>query len=412
MSSSRPPETLEQQWYARGLAQSLLTRARALGIPDGQLERLLFWNPTRERMEEEVDWADKLQNGRMRFRQLTMADDTAFRELWANAPESIGEWDVTVERGPDAFAQFELQERPVLNGLFDGATMVACVSFSLRRTVIGQQDVVVRYGQAMRVHKDHRGQQYAHWVRSLPWAIGLGRPTHLQYDFIRSGNMTMEGWNRKFMPTVDTVPVRDGEVPGIPVTVLQYPGRPLAGGRGSVRQARVTDLERCVALINRTHEGRDLFRPYTVPSLMDRLDAGLADGLRPRARPPYSLEDFYVLEQGGQIAACAGLWDRGRDLRERWRRRGTTDERVVAVTAVLDHGFSEGRADGLALLIEHLIGITHELGRDYLVAPLETLAEVAVLLQPHKPVPETRYLQWRAETPAINPPPFLDLIYW
>jgi hypothetical protein len=348
----------------------------------------------------------------MRFRQLTIADDAAFRQLWANSPETIGEWDVIVERGEDAFAQFELQERPVLNGLFDGATMVACVSFSIRRTLVGDQSIVVHYGQAMRVDKAHRGRQYAHWVRSLPWAIGVGRATHLQYDYIRSGNMTMESWNKKFMRKVETVPVREDNVPGLPVTVLEYPAKLGGASANGIRPARVDDLERCAALINRTHAGRDLFRPYTLPSLMDRLDAGLAEGLEGRWRRPYSLDDFFVLEREGNIEACAGLWDRGRDVWERWRHRANGDERVIAVTALLDFGFDRGSPDALAMLIEHLIGVTHDLGRDYLVAPLESLPEVAKLLESRAPVAETRYLQWRAEHPALTPPPYVDLVYW
>ncbi len=412
VQSKSPGAMLEEQWQALGLSQGLLARARRLGIADGQLARLLAWNATQERIEEEIDWADRLQNGPMRFRQLTVADDAAFRELWANAPEAIGDWDVTVERGNNAFAQFELQERPVLNGLFDGGTMVACVSFSIRRTVVGGQDIIVHYGQAMRVHHDHRGHRYAHWVRSLPWAIGIGRSTHLQYDYIRSGNMTMESWNRKFMPKVDAVPVRADEVPGVPVTVLQYPARPQGGRRRGVRPARIEDLEASVRLINRTHQGRDLFRPYTLSSLMDRLDAGLTGGLRSPVRRPYALDDFHVKERDGEIVACAGLWDRGRDLRERWRHRATGDGRVITVAALLDYGFAEGQADELAALVEHFIGMTHGLGHDYLVAPLETLPDVAARLAGHDPVAETRFLQWRAETPALTAPAYLDLIYW
>lgn len=404
-------ETLEQRWEARNLPASLLARARSLGISDGQLARLLAQDVQQERVEEEIEWTDRLRNGSMRFRQLTIADDAAFRQLWANSPEAIGEWDVTVERGEDAFAQFELQERPVLNGLFDGATMVACVSFAIRRTLVGGQSIVVHYGQAMRVDQAHRGHQYAHWVRSLPWAIGVGRATHLQYDYIRSGNMTMESWNRKFMRKVETVPLRDDNVPGLPVTVLEYPAKPEASSQG-VRLARVSDLERCVALVNRTHAGRDLFRPYTVPSLTDRLDAGLAEGLEGRWRRAYSLDNFYVLERDGNIEACAGLWDRGRDVWERWRHRTAGDERLIAVTALLDYGFEAGSPGALAALIEHLIGVTHDLGRDYLVAPLESLPEVAELLGSRAPVAETRYLQWRAERPALTPPPYVDLVYW
>jgi len=405
-------DVLAQEWGAAGLAPNLLQRARTLGISASYLSRMLAWNPRPERFEEEVEWADRLLNGSMIFRQLTPADDEAFRELWASSPETIGEWDMTVERGSNAFAQFELQERPVLNGLFDGTTLVACVSFSIRRTVVGGQEIIVHYGQAMRVHNDHRGRQYAHWVRSLPWAVGLGRATHLQYDYIRGGNMTMEGWNRKFMPSVASVPVREGDVPGIPVTVLQYAAVPSNAPISGVRAARADDLERCVSLINRTHERRDLFRPYTLPSLMDRLDAGLSGSFRSPWQPAYSMKDFYVLATGGEVLACAGLWDRGRDAWERWRHRDTGEERVLSAAALLDFGFAEGHERDLAALIEHLVGVTHGLGRTYLVAPLETLPEVAAFLESREPVRETRYLQWRADQPLLTPPPYLDLCYW
>lgn len=407
-----PGEMLGREWDARGLSRDLLGRARALGIAHSYLSRMLAWGASNDRIVEEVEWTDRLQNGTMRFRQLTVADDAAFRELWARAPEAIGDWDVTVERGGNAFAQFELQERPVLNGLFDGPVMVACVSFAIRRTIVAGREIIVHYGQAMRVHNDHRGHRYAHWVRSLPWAVGIQRPTHLQYDYIRSGNMAMESWNRKFMPKVDSVPVRSEEVPGVPVTVLLYPARAAGRSPSGIRPAALGDLEACVTLINRTHEGRDLFRPYTPSSLMERLDAGLTPGLRSPARRPYALSDVYVLERRGEVVACAGLWDRGRDLHERWRHRTTGEERIVAVTALVDYGFAAGQPDALAALIRHLIGVTHELRRDYLVAPLETLPEVAAELASREPIPETRYLQWRAETPAITPPTYLDLVYW
>jgi len=403
---------VDRAWRERGWPPAVLARARELSMSDTLVERLLFWNVPLDRIEDEIRWAGQLANGTIRFRQLTVADNDEFCALWANSPEEIGEWDVTAERGPNGFAQFELQERPVLNGLFDGGVIVACVSFSLRHTLVGGERIWVRYGQAMRVHKDHRRHGYAHWVRSLPWAVGINHSTQIQYDYIRSRNMTMEQWNRKYMPKVDSVPVREDDVPGIPVTVLQYPARPATTGSRAIRPARYDDIEPCVRLINRTHSGRDLFRPYTPEFLVDRLDAGFQDAGPRGWKPSYSLANLYVVERGGAIVACAGLWDRGRDLRERWRHRETPEERVISVAALLDIGFAEGREHELVALIEKLISVTHSLGRDYLAAPLETLPGVEALLTRNRPVRETRYLQWRGETPSITPPAYLDLVYW
>jgi hypothetical protein len=288
--------------------------------------------------------------------------------------------------------------------------MVACVSFSLRPTLVGGQRIWVRFGQAMRVHRDHRRHGYAHWVRSLPWAIGLARPTLVQYDFIRGRNLAMEAWNRKRMPDVQSVPRREGDVPGIPVTVTQFVAAPTPPSP-RVRPATAADLERCAELVNRTHAGRDLFRPYTAASLYDRLDPTTLDAPA-WAIPPYSLDHFYVLEDAGEVVACAGLWDRGRDQREHWRHRETGTERLVAVTALLDAGHAGGREDALAELVEHLVGVTHALGRNYLVAALETHPRVAEALAHLASEPETRYLVWRADTPALTAPPHLDLVYW
>ncbi len=225
--------------------------------------------------------------------------------------------------------------------------------------------------------------------------------------------MTMERWNRKNMPELDTVPKRDDDVPGIPTTVLQYAARSSGAPTESVRTATPEDLVGCADIINRTHTGQDLFRPYTVEFLYDRLDPGFVPprvtGVPAR---PYTFDDFYVVERGGQIVACAGAWDRGRDIRERWRHRESGAERTISVMSMLDIGYAPAHEDALAALIERFMGIAHEHGRDYVVAPLETMPEIAALLASHEPVAETRYLQWRTETPPLKTPAHLDLVYW
>lgn len=406
------PQDLETEWRSRGWPGEVLAEARASRVPDTQLRRLLAWNVPLARVEAEVRWAALLRNGRIRFRQVTGDDDVAFRELWANSPEEIGDWDVTVERGPNAFAQFELQERPVISALFDGDLMVACVSFSMRRTLAGGQNVAVRFAQAMRVHKEQRRHGYGNWVRSLPWPVGLGQPSHIQYDYIRARNMAMEAWNRKHMPNVDSVPKRENDVPGMPVTVLKYEAQPMAGAKEGLRPARPEDLTACVAMINRTHIGRDLFRPYTVEFLESRLGVGLPDAYPEHMKPGYCLRDLRVVEREGKIVACGGLWDRGRDLWERWRHRESGDEQLIACTALLDAGFSPGHEAALADLIRHFIGLTDAYGRSQLLAPLQALPQIEVLLADMPSTPETRYLQWRGDTPAITSPVHVDLVYW
>src|SRR5262245_60611424 len=108
MGSESATEFVDRVWRERGIAPAMLAEAHRLGISDSQLQRMLVWNAAEERFALEVRWAAQLASGKIRFRQLTTADDEALCELWANAPEEIGEFDVTAERGPAAFAQFEL----------------------------------------------------------------------------------------------------------------------------------------------------------------------------------------------------------------------------------------------------------------------------------------------------------------
>jgi hypothetical protein len=119
-----------------------------------------------------------------------------------------------------------------------------------------------------------------------------------------------------------------------------------------------------------------------------------------------------VIERNGDVAACAGLWDKGRDLRERWRHRETGSERLVESTALLDIGYADGEDDAMAALIEHLAGVTRELGRDQLTVPLAYLPGVAGALSHRDPPHETRYLQWRTDDPPHTTPAHHELVYW
>ncbi len=413
-------EALSRIAKERGWTPELTRRAAALHVPIAELNSWGWTGLSLEQTAAQLAWYERLTVGDLRGREAAYTDNDLFSDLWADSPEEIGEWEITVERGPDAFAQFKLQENVHLPVLALGPQLIACCGFSRRNVLIAGRRVSVVYGQALRVRRSARRMGYGDQVRRLGGPPGIGRPAIGQYDIMRAQNFAVVSWWQKFVPdSFANVPVRDGSVPGIPVSVAQFPAQ--IGGQqdAAVRPARREDLDACVELINRTHTGTDLFRPYSVESLENTLDEGFWGATPARTGNAaidwwasiYGWRDYFVLEEGGRIHACAGLWDRGRDVRERWRRVGGKEERTIASTCVLDFGFAQGAEAAMARLLRTLIARTHELGRDYLLISLDHMPRLATETESLKPELDTRSLRWVIKDPAITRP-YTDLRYW
>lgn len=398
----------------KGWSPDLARRAVDLRLPMSQLRNWARWIDDEENVKRRLDWHERMTFGDLRGREARMSDNEAFGDLMASSPEDLGEWEITTERSPNAFAPFRLQENVTILLIEKEGLLIACCSFSGRKTIVGGKKLVVRYGQALRVRPEFRRQGYGDAVRNQAWAIGVSKPTSVQYDIMRSQNYAVVGWWQKYYPDFwKDVPEREGDIPGNSVTVTQYMRRPFDGDASGIRTTTEADVPRCVELVNATHDGQDLFRPYTDAFLSDRLDDGWwGDPPDEQFWPHvYGWDDHYVLEEGGRVVACAGLWDRGRDMRDRWRHKETGDERVVAATAMMDFGFEPGREDAMARLLAYLIGKTDDLGRDYLLAPVEHFPAVAERLSDYESSPETRAFRWGAPEPKITRV-YLDMAYW
>jgi len=406
------PDDLQKAWRERGLPEDLLTRAaelRSFGI----LRGFLRWGGNNEdSVRKRLDWQERLVLGDLRGREATEADNDQFSDLMASSPEEVGEWEIITERGPNAFAQFRLQENVNVLVIEQRGLLIACCSFTHRNTYVAGQKFTVRYGQALRVRREFRRMGYGDLVRSLGWGVGAARPSNPQYDIMRTQNFAIVGWWEKYAPDFwEDVPKKEGEVPGNRVTVLQFAPRPFTGKKRGIRNVHEDNIPRCVDLINRTHRGLDFFRPYSAGFLERRLDDGYWGQKSPNWPKVYDWDDYYVVEEESRVVACAGLWDRGRDARDRWRHKETGAEKVIAVTSVLDFGFARGHEEAMARLIAFLIGETDKLDRDFLTIPLQHLPKVVQHLERYDPVAETRALRWGLREPQVTRA-HIDLAYW
>jgi hypothetical protein len=409
-----------------------IERARAKGWPEGLVERCVrlrvptydieYWlDHEREgqvhNITKVLDAKERSISGTLRVREACWSDAESVADLYANAPEDIGEWEVTVERSPYPFAQFRLQEHPNIQIVEDRGIVLACAAHSSRNTIIGGRRLTAHIATAWRVRKESRGQGMTNLLRTIggPACAWFGLAN---YYYVRSGNFDAVNWIKALRPDIADASKSAQDIPGQPVTVHHFKARAFDGEATGIRKGRRSDARRCAALINRTHRGLDLFRPYSADYLKERLeDCGW--GPKPDfITRVYGWDDYYLLEEDGQVIACAGLWDRGRDVREVWRHKTTGETTVIEPTALMDFGFAEGREDAMERLIAYLLGVTQERGRHELLAPIERLPELVERLAKFDPGEETRTMAAEGfheadlDVDVVVRRPYTDLAYW
>ena len=425
--------------------EDLALRAKQKGWPDDLVQRAVNLRYERMHIEQwlsppdsatpqvvaQLDDAfqrmERLRFGTLRARSLMASDLDGFSELWSNSTEEIGEWDVVVERGPNAVAQFRLQDSVEVNILEDRTIVIACVVWAHRNVVVGGEELYILCTQGLRVHDGLRRQGLSSVMRTAGRSP-LFNNVNAEMAYMRSLNWGVVEMLKRTSPTWYVAQAkRDDDVPGVPVTVHQFvppAGAPASasGASESIRPGTRDDLDACAQLINATHGHLDLYEPLSPWLLGHRLDEFRRGRRMARWAHVYGWREFRVVEENGEIVACGGLWDRGKHVRERWTHRESGDTRTIAATNVLDFGWKAGREDAMERLLRTFLAESARRERTYMVVPLQHHPELLARLADVECVPETRGLQWRMyspedhrEMPDPQPrvvDPFTDLRYW
>jgi hypothetical protein len=412
---SEVPGDLQTAAAERGWPDEFVRRAVDLRVPTWDLQ---MWLESPEFDVARVGWLldtlGRTFDGPLRVREATWRDGEAVVQLYTNAPEQIGEWRLDVQRGPNPYAAFRLQEHPNVQIVECRGVVLGAVAHATRNSVVGGQRLSVHFISAWRVREGFRGYGLANVLQMAagPASAWFGIVT---YWYERFGNAS-QGW-------LDKIKERDDDELTASVHVVPVAGAAdlrLAADDGLVvRPVRPEDLPRCVELVNGTHAGLDLFRPYTVEFLESHLDDP-AWGPKPTFwAPVFGWGDYAVVEDPtGAVLACGGLWDRGRDIREVWRNEGTAEQRTIEATALLDWGYAAGRADAMGVLLGAFIERTRLLGRTHLLAPLQHTPEIAALVRPANPeleVRRVRSMTFEDEQIQVGVSltrPYTDLAYW
>jgi hypothetical protein len=413
------PAELAERARAAGWDDGMLQEALNLRVPRGDID---FWlaapHITPDVVRGHLRHFGRLFCGPLRVREATWRDAEALVDLYADAPEQVGPWELVVERGPNPYAQFRLQENPNMQVVEYKGVLLAATAHSGRNTVIAGERTTTHVMSAWRVRRDFRGLGLSRVLQMSagPMNAWFGMIT---YWYERVDNDAGRGWLDKIRGEAEE---RGSRVDDLTATVhLFAPVTPDGPVEGLViRPVEPADLPRCVELINRTHAGLDLFRPLIVDDLERHLNDPSWGPKPPFWATVFGWDDYAVVADRatGEVVACGGLWDKGRDIREVWTHLETGDRRVLEPTALLDWGHAAGREDAMVALVRDFVGRTAALGRTALLVPLDHAPALAAQLKDLPHTTETRALKCMGfYSPEITceaniTRPFTDLAYW
>jgi len=164
------PEKLAAAAAQRGWPDGLLKRALNLRVQCSDIELWLSQEGLAlEEIGRQLDTFERLLVGPVRAREATWRDGEALVDLYANAPEDFGELKLIVERAPNPFAQFRLQEHANLQVLDCRGVLLAAAAHSTRNALVHGHRLAVHMMSAWRVRSGFRGYGLS---RLLQFAAG------------------------------------------------------------------------------------------------------------------------------------------------------------------------------------------------------------------------------------------------
>ncbi len=237
-------------------------------------------------------------------------DGPVLARLERTAPIQMGNVGVVYDRGEDDYFRGDrLADASVLVLERDGE-VVGIGGTVVHGARINGHDAQMAYAHRFRIARS--AQRGGAWG-ALQWPTWLSGATRSDAGnaYIHRANEAM----LRYVPPAVVQPVEPER--------LAFRTADLAGS-ATMRPATAADAPRIVALLNTTHEGEALFRPYTIESLIERVE---------REPSAYSWPSFRLSDR----AVLGAWWHAYRVL------RATGEESSEDVrTLVLDYGFEPG----------------------------------------------------------------------
>ncbi|MEX1255159.1 MAG: hypothetical protein WEE64_12545 [Dehalococcoidia bacterium] len=243
------------------------------------------------------------------IREATAADEPVLAELERRSPLTVGEVSITYDRGDDFFAFARLMEDNVNLVAEEDGEIVGLFSGCLHKVIVGGEEY-----QAMLMHH----------LRIPPEQQKKGLYSALNVSVFQAFEGRQNApYAYTAMDNAAAIRLRGPDSWSFPAQRALLLCAGLAGGPAGA-PATPDDGPRIIEILNRCHEGEEMYVPYTVESLAARLE---------RAPDLYSWERVWLTDR-----AVVGVWPAG--LRVVTEAGGYRAETVRAT--VLDYGFLPG----------------------------------------------------------------------
>ncbi len=325
----------------------------------------------------------------MNIREATREDNAALCALEKRTPLNLGDNPIWLDR-TNFFALHDLQEQTVVMVAEENSEIVGACAGALNHAPIDGKEHLLLYLHHERIDLAHQRSGIGGALTRAVADYWQGRESgeiDSSYWFIAPANSQ----SRSFAE-------RSGNKPWpVSAWIATFDARPT--GLDRPKQVGAGPIFDIVRLINLTHEGEDLFRPY------QQVDFG-----RRLARSgEYGWGDVYGRLSDGALVAVAGVWDRGASttIHSHTGANGTRGWWIA------DYGCERGAEDQMAMLLESLCAKAADSGRDTVsvaVCPDSALYGALARL-PHTLSEQLLYIP-RLDPPAVPKPVYLDPVYF
>lgn len=284
------------------------------------------------------------------IREATAADNDALIALELASPLELGGVRLSFDRSPDFFVQARLQQRGRLWVAERDGELCGVIAGAVYNTLVAGRPRRLLYVHHERIRPEHQRRGLGAALPAAMREAFAGEGIDGSYWFIAETNAKSIG----FATRGDA-----SKLPPAKAYQWTLPARPLSAAAVVASPLHAGELGRVVALINATHNGEDLFLPYTERSLGARLSRGDA----------YTTDDLWCVRgPDGAPRAVVGVWDAGASVAAHAAGPDGT-ETVTRMHTVADHGHAEGAESALMALLLSLSAAAGAAGRDALTVP-------------------------------------------